>query len=90
MYNSAVDSILKDSIKSAIYIDEKAWEPYTEQPNTGDLEVEYSQQIYQRFKDMGISVAVRAFQSGDVSNQSQRNYFFEKRDLVLLDWKLAG
>ncbi len=90
MYNSAVESLIKDSIKSAIYIDEKAWEPYTSKPETGDPEVEYSENIYKNFKDKGISVAVRAFDPKDLTDSRVCNYFFDNRDLVLLDWKLEG
>ena len=90
MYKTAVENVIKDSIKSAIYIDEKAWEPFTEKPDTGFSEVDFSEQIYNNFKNKGISAAIRAFQPKDVTDEQIKNYFFEKRDLVLLDWKLNG
>lgn len=91
MYQQVATKIIKDSIKSAIFIDEKAWEPFTGKPRKKPIpmEVDMSINLYKNFKKNGISLATYRFKSIRQA-QKDNDYLFEKRDLVLLDWKLNG
>ncbi|SMD08376.1 response regulator receiver domain [Pedobacter nyackensis] len=83
--------IVKTSIKSAIFIDEKARDVY-EYENLDDtmLEEKLSVAIYKNFKENGISLAIHKFKVEDRENENLLKYLFNDRDLVLLDWKLQG
>ena len=84
-YNEAAREIIKDAIKSAIFIDENAKEPYTiGEPS----EAERTKNLYEHFRKDGISLDVWQYTSKKY--KSVQNYIFNNRDLVLLDWKLEG
>ncbi|WP_149914035.1 response regulator receiver domain [Sphingobacterium cavernae] len=83
--------IVKESIKSAVFIDEKARNVYDyEGIDDTSLEQKLSVSVYENFKKNGISLAVHKFQKDDLDNVPLLNYLFNGRDLVLLDWKLEG
>lgn len=85
-YHKKATEIIKKSIKSAIFIDEKAPELF--QPL--DLNVpehKLCEDLYNAFKQQGISLTLHKF---DKNNPENDTYLFDKRDLVLLDWKLDG
>lgn len=84
-YEETAYKIIKDAIKSAIFIDENAKEPYSED-NT--QEAERSIALYNQFKDNGISLSV--YKYSNTNYLTQKEYIFANRDLVLLDWKLEG
>ncbi|HEY5593261.1 MAG TPA: response regulator receiver domain [Paludibacter sp.] len=91
MYQQVATDIIKESIKSAIFIDENAWEPFTSKPRKKPIpqEVKLSEDLFINFKNSGISLTTYRFTT--LKNaEDAANYLFEKRDLVLLDWKLAG
>lgn len=90
-YTEKTLEIVKTSIKSAIFIDEKARGIY-EYDGLNDtlLEEKLSIAIYNNFKDNGISLAVHKFKITDRENENLLQYLFNDRDLVLLDWKLQG
>jgi hypothetical protein len=87
-YLETANKIIKDSIKSAIFIDENALQIYEQLPETAEPEQTRSIELYRNFKDSGITLDVHKFRVGDESNVTTTNYLFDRRDLVLLDWKL--
>ncbi len=82
--------IILDSIKSAIFIDEKALEPYKFIPRNRYPEIDLSINLLKKFKEKGISLAIHKFSPNDLQNEERLKYFFKRRDLVLLDWRLDG
>lgn len=81
--------ILKDAIKSAIYIDEKARSFYqTEASLSGAIEEDLSVQLYNNFKKDGISLDVHKYTIDDEKKKDTLSFFIDNRDLVILDWKL--
>jgi hypothetical protein len=82
--------IISEAIKSAIFIDEKAWVPYTVKSADSSKEEELSKKLFLNFKQNEVSLAVHRFSKKDLTNQSIKNYLFNGRDLVLLDWRLDG
>ena len=82
--------IVSSSIKSVIFIDEKALENY-EKKSVGYIpEQELSIILSNNFKKKGISLSVHKFRQTDLINENSLDYLFKRRDLVLLDWKLDG
>ena len=89
MYKDKAKSILRDTIKSAIYIDDNAREFYADITNGNDIfEEQLSLDLFNNFKKKGISLDIHKFKLGDENNCELINYFTDNRDLVLLDWKL--
>lgn len=82
--------IVSNSIKSAIFIDEKALESYKKKSTDQINEEQLSINLNNNFKNKGISLSVHKFKQSDLSDSSKLNYFFKSRDLILLDWKLDG
>ena len=82
--------IVSNSIKSVIFIDEKALECYQKKSNTFIPEEELSINLKKNFKEKGISLSVHKFKQSDILDNERLEYFFKRRDLVLLDWKLDG
>jgi len=90
-YSEKTLEIVKASIKSAIFIDEKARGFYQyENLNDNLLEEQLSIKVYDKFKEDGISLAVHKFKQSDRNDENLLKYLLEDRDLVLLDWKLDG
>ena len=84
-YNDAAEKIIKNAIKSAVFIDENAKEPYSDETPS---ESETTLKLYNQFKEEGISLSI--FKYSPEKYSSSISYLFESRDLVLLDWKLEG
>ena len=83
-YQEVAVNIIKDSIKSAVFIDENAKEPYsTDNPSEEVRTIE----LYKQFRKDGISLSVFKYNN---DYRKQVDYLFVNRDLVLLDWKLEG
>lgn len=82
--------IVSSSIKSVIFIDEKALEGYKKQSLTIIPEEQLSINLNNNFKRKGISLCVHKFRQSDLLDENKLDYFFKRRDLVLLDWKLDG
>lgn len=89
-YRTAANQIIKDTIKSAIFIDENALPFYAEPSNPEIYEETLSKELYYNFRDNGISLAIQKFEIGNEKNETLKQYLFNARDLVLLDWKLNG
>ena len=89
-YQERANHILKSAIKSAIYIDEKARPFYQNESSEKTFEEDLSVQLYENFKNNGISLVVHRYMPGDEDKQDTLDFFTEKRDLVILDWKLKN
>lgn len=89
-YQEKAFEIIKNSIKSAVFIDEKAREFYSNEISENSYEEGLSVALYNKFKEEGISLSVHKFQNGDEKNQTTKDYLFENRNLILLDWNLDG
>jgi len=89
-YQTIAHQIIKESIKSAIFIDEKALPFYSKTTEVPEYEEKLSQELYNNFKNIGISLSIQKFNVGDETNENLKQYLFNSRDLVLLDWKLNG
>lgn len=88
-YEEKAFEIIKNSIKSAIFIDEKALEFYSnEELNEEIIEHTLSVKLHKAFKYEGISLAVHKFEKENLNDDKLKKYLFKDRDLVLLDWEL--
>lgn len=89
-YQGTANRIIRESIKSAVFIDENALPYNTQGSDPLKYEEKLSVELYNNFKNNGISLAIHKFQNGNENNLDLKRYLFEARDLVLLDWKLDG
>ncbi len=88
MFADTAIQIINESIKSAIFIDENAREPFKEKQNPETLEDRLSVELFNDFEKVGISLSIHKFVPNDILNDKKKEFFFQDRDLVLLDWKL--
>ena len=82
------NSIIRNSILSSIYIDDKIVEPY----DTDKVDVpEYaiSKGIYESFRKAQKSIDFYKY-SNEKNWEDDCEYLFKNRDLLVLDWDLAG
>jgi len=88
-YNKIAKDVLNESIKTAIFIDENAWEPYTEpikSENANVIETQkLSKYLYEHFYSKQISLTIHKFKDIDSTKP-----FLNNKDIVLLDWHLDG
>lgn len=89
-YQYTANQIIKDSIKSAIFIDENALSFFTQESKELVTEEILSKELFENFKNEDISLSIHRFEEGDENKKELKKYLFEGRDLVLLDWKLAN
>jgi hypothetical protein len=90
-YEEKSFEIIKNSIKSAVFIDEKARDFFQKDSDLlGENEEEITVDLFNQFKEEGISLAIHKYKINDQKNEALTNYLFEDRDLVLLDWNLDG
>lgn len=90
-YSDKAFSIVRNSINSAIFIDEKAKDFYSTEPTNSQIgEEQLSINLHQGFKAKGISLTIHKFDKKDIENDTLKTYFFKNRDLILLDWELDG
>ena len=88
-YEDKAFEIVKQSISSAIFIDDNLKDFYSfSDIDTTIIEEVLSKELHQSFKAEGISLAVHKFVKTDVEDINLNRYFFKNRDLVLLDWEL--
>lgn len=85
-YKETAKAIIKNAIKSAIFIDENALEPYVKDEKSS--EGERSMALYCNLRDVGISLDVWKYNKDNYNLRQE--YIFKNRDLILLDWKLEG
>jgi len=90
-YIDIAKGILRDNIKSAIYIDENAREfAQSNESLTGATEESLSLELYSKFKEAGVSLESIKYLAGNENNEGWLNYCLNNRDLILLDWHLDG
>ncbi|MES2556092.1 MAG: response regulator receiver domain [Bacteroidota bacterium] len=92
-YQTKASEIIRNSIKSVVYIDEKAWNPF--EPNVkydkSVKEHEICKSLYKNLKDEGITLNIHRFKKGEENlphDEKLKKYLFNDKDLVLLDWDL--
>ena len=89
-YQETANQIIRESIKSAIFIDEKALPFYFKESGVESYEEQLSKKLFENFKDNGINLSIQKFEVGNEKDENLKQYLFNGRDLVLLDWKLNG
>lgn len=90
-YEQRATSILKDAIKSAIYIDENARTFFQKESELkGFDEEQLSVDLYNNFKKSGVSLEVLKYEDGLEEDEEVLDFITENRDLVILDWNLKG
>lgn len=92
IYTAKASEIIRDSIKTAVYIDEKAWDPFSDEAYNAEInEHLISKNLLHQFKRDGIKLNIHKFNSGEENNPTShplKKYLFEKTNLVILDWDL--
>ena len=90
-YIDIAKEILKDNIKSAIYIDDNAREfNNSDDALTGAEEEGLSLELYAKFRKSGVSLEPIRYVRDSEGNEEWVNYCLDNRDLILLDWHLEG
>lgn len=89
-YEEKAKLILRDAIKSAIYIDDLARPFYQIKSEKPELEEILSESLYNNFKENGIALDVFKYTKGDEDDNGKLKFITENRDFVILDWKLNG
>ena len=88
-YNRRAKAILNDAIKTAIFIDENALEPYHRETKNGRPDVveteKLTKKIFRHFNNRNVSFEIHKFKGVDTAKKKIRN-----KDIVLLDWHLDG
>lgn len=87
-YQDSAKKIIKEHIKSAIYIDENALEPFEKIDGNESDEEKRSIMLFESFRKEAITLSVLKYTSERYAKLS--NYIFQNRDLILLDWELDG
>ncbi|MDT0650583.1 response regulator receiver domain [Autumnicola edwardsiae] len=92
IYQKKATEIIKESIKSVVYIDEKAWNPFEGIKYDKNIEEHIiSKKLYKNLKDQGINLNIHKFKKGEQDlplSDNKKQYLFRDIDLVLLDWDL--
>lgn len=86
-FEDRAHKILRDSIKSAIYIDDNALPFYEEKIKEID-EHQLSLDLYNNFKKAGVSLEVFKYNVAKNYSDEDLNFITDNRDLVILDWNL--
>ena len=87
-YKDAVKSIIQQHIKSAVYIDENAREPFAPSSTPELYEEKLSVELHKELSKYDIVLSTYKYNVLDY--KPKKNYLLNGRDLVLLDWKLDG
>ncbi|MBS9461000.1 hypothetical protein KIM67_01165 [Flagellimonas sp. 389] len=81
---------MDSSINSAVFIDEKAKDFFSETAiDTNIPEEKLSVDLFKTFKENGKNLAIHKFEVSTLENSKTLDYLFNGRDLILLDWELA-
>ncbi len=86
-YERIANKIIEKAIKSAVFIDENAKEPYSPDDHEPS-ETQRTKELYDSFREVGISLSV--YQYNEKNYNTNKDFIFSNRDLVLLDWMLEG
>lgn len=87
-YQDSAKKIIKEHIKTAIYIDENAREPFTLSSIPELFEEKLSLELYKEFANHNI--LLNTYKFDELKYNQQKDYLLNGRDFVLLDWKLEG
>lgn len=94
IFKKKASEIIKESIKSVVYIDEKAWNPFENEKFDKSIDENViSKELYKNLKEDGINLTIHKFSSGEEDlpiTNTLKKYLFNDIDLVLLDWDLDG
>ncbi|NQS89544.1 hypothetical protein HQ584_07135, partial [Patescibacteria group bacterium] len=82
-FSSVASEVLKDSISTAMFIDDKALEPFEE--NKGGFE-DFSN-LYKSFKENNCLLDIRRYKN--IGHKKKYNNSLSKIDLLVLDWQLV-
>jgi len=86
-YADLARNIIRDSIVSAIYVDDAIVEPYSVPGENQNAQFTLAQNMYASFRKEGKSIDFYKFRK-DKNWQDDRHYLFKNRDLLILDWQL--
>src|SRR4051812_4948112 len=83
----AATKIIKDSIISSVYIDDKIVEPFDTLTDSNKVEFNISKDLFSSFRKENKSIDYYKF---DLGNDWKKDieYILKNRDLVVLDWQL--
>lgn len=81
-FDSVATTIIQDSIKSAVFIDDKVLLPF-EKEKEGLFN---HRDMYSTFRDRKCSLTFYRFEK---NWQEKENFLFDNRDLLVLDWQLT-
>ena len=87
-YQEAAKKIIKEHIKTAIYIDENAREPFSSNSTPELFEEKLSVELYKDF--INHNILFSSYKFDVLKYDQQKDYLLNGRDFVLLDWKLEG
>ena len=87
-YQEAAKKIIKEHIKTAIYIDENAREPFSSNSTPELFEEKLSLELYKDF--INHNILFSSYKFDVLKYDQQKDYLLNGRDFVLLDWKLEG
>lgn len=91
MFNQKAFDILDSSINSIVFIDDQAKDFFSGTPVDNNIpEEKLSVDLFNTFKENGKSLAIHKFDVSNLQNNNTLDYLFKGRDLILLDWELAG
>jgi len=86
--STTANNIIRDSIVSSIYIDDKIVEPY-DLERVGTPEYGTTKGVYESFREAQKSIDFYRY-NADSNWADDKDYIFKNRDLLILDWDLAG
>lgn len=89
-YLNIAKEILKEKVKSAVFIDENAREFNSNEESSGASEEQLSIDLYSNFRSAGVCLEPIKYNPKDEDNEDWMSYTLGKRDLILLDWHLEG
>ena len=88
-YKKLAKEILNESIKTALFIDENALEPFSKKNKNDQTDIKQteklSEYLYKHFNSNKISLTIHKFKNIDSTKP-----FLNKKDIILLDWHLDG
>lgn len=87
-FENTAKEIIKSSIISSLYIDDKVIEPF-ETPKDGDAYFAISKGLYSSFKQYNRSLDFYKFRTRR-DWRTDSDYIFKNRDLLILDWELTN
>jgi len=84
-FHTVAKNIIKESIQSAIYIDDRLITPFEKSNNPSAIKL--SKELYNSFVSKSISLDFYKYKPNKNWREA-RNYLFKGRDLIILDWQL--